>query len=119
MIDLSKEVGNLLEKYGEEVNHLLQEAVPKVAKGAVKQLKSSSPKDTGKYAKGWTSKVEKSRLGVSATVYGGNKTGSIAHLLEHGHAKRNGGRVPGNEHIRPVEEWASEELVNEIERGLT
>ena len=42
----------------------------------------------------------------------------IAHLLEHGHAKRGGGRVAGREHIAPAEEKGNRELVQKIERGL-
>ena len=42
----------------------------------------------------------------------------IAHLLEHGHAKRGGGRVAGREHIAPAEERGNRELVQKIERGL-
>lgn len=118
MIDLQKEINSILKDYGDSVAEVLKTAVPKVAKGAAKKLRSDSPKRTGEYARGWTSKAEQSRLGASAVVYGSKGTGSLAHLLENGHAKRNGGRVAGIVHIAPVEEWARDELVKEIEDSI-
>lgn len=43
----------------------------------------------------------------------------IAHLLEHGHAKRGGGRVAAIPHIVPAERRGAEELASKIERGLS
>ncbi len=42
----------------------------------------------------------------------------LAHLLEFGHAKRGGGRVPGKAHIAPAEEKGIRELEQEIQKAL-
>ncbi len=42
----------------------------------------------------------------------------LAHLLEFGHAKRGGGRVPGRAHIAPAEEKGIRELEREIQKAL-
>lgn len=42
----------------------------------------------------------------------------MAHLLEFGHAKRNGGRVNGKVHIAPAEELGIKQLQEQIERCL-
>lgn len=88
----------------------MQEAVKEVAKESAKKLRATSPKGkSGDYAKNWKSKIENGRITVQATVYGDKPTYSLAHLLEHGHATRNGGRTGAIEHIKPVEEWAIKE----------
>ena len=117
-LDLTSQVQQALKDYSEDITDVTQEVVPKVAKDAAKRLRSDSPKRTGKYAKGWTSKVEKSRLSVTATVHGKTGTYQLAHLLEHGHANRGGGRTPGEVHIAPVEEWAIKEVETKISEAI-
>lgn len=118
-MDLQKEVDAIFKDYSEEVFKTTKEVVKDVAKQAVKKLKSESPKRTGKYRKGWTQKVEQGKIEASAVIYGKTGTYQIAHLLEFGHAKRGGGRVAGIPHIAPVEEWAVQEVQNEIERRIS
>lgn len=118
-INLEKQVSKILEQYETDVSKITADVLKDVAKEAVKKLKSSSPKRTGNYAKGWTYSLEKGRVENSATVYGKKQTYPIAHLLENGHAKRGGGRVAGIPHIAPVEEWAVQEVQNEIERRIS
>ena len=106
--------------YYPEVVEACFEVIPKVAKEAVKKLKADSPKGKKKeYAKGWTSKVDKTRVSVGATVYGKSGTYQLAHLLEYGHATRNGtGRTyaptPAHPHIEAVNDWAIDRAYNDI-----
>lgn len=91
------------------------ESIDEVSKEAVRKLKKESPKGaTGKYKKGWTRKFDKQRIRVGATVYGKSGTYQLAHLLEHGHAKRGGGRTKPIEHIAPVEDWAVKEVFDRM-----
>lgn len=111
-----------LEVWGSDVLRVTQEEVPQIAKEAAKRLQKASPrrkKGGGKYAKGWTYTVEKGRLSVGATIYGKHGTYQLAHLLENGHARRGGGRnVDAIVHIKPVEEWAIEELMDRVVERL-
>ena len=112
--NLEKAVKDILQDYSVEVAKAAEEAVTEVSKEATKKLRQTSPKRSGKYGKGWTSKVEKTATTAEATVYGKTGTYQLAHLLENGHAKRGGGRVNGNTHIKPVEDWA----ISEVEKRI-
>ena len=48
MIDLQKEVNIRLENYVKEIDDSFAEILPKVGKETVKELKTSSPKRTGR-----------------------------------------------------------------------
>jgi hypothetical protein len=115
---LANEIAKGLAEYSEDVIDGIDQASEKITKDAVRELKSKSPKKTGKYAGGWTQKTVK-RYGEtnSHIIYNKNKP-QLTHLLEHGHAKRGGGRVEGKSHIRPVEEQVIQEFSAEVERVI-
>ena len=107
-------VQKYVEDYNGECIEVMTEVIPQVAKEAAKKLRNESPKVSGKYAKGWKVTVEKGRMRIGAKVHGKKGTYNLAHLLEHGHAKRNGGRTRPEVHIKPVEEWAIDEATDRI-----
>lgn len=104
---------NILKDYEIEVTKEVEQAAKEVASEAAKKLRKASPKRKGggKYAKGWAVKRGE---GSGYVVYGMYGTYQLAHLLEHGHAKRNGGRTAAIVHIKPVEDWATEELLSRV-----
>lgn len=102
--------------YSSEVNRKLGEAAEDIGNSTVKRLKSTSPKRSGKgggrYAKGWKAVRESSGPYVT-TVTVHNKTDwQLTHLLENGHATRNGGRTKAYPHIFPAEQEAVEKFKN-------
>lgn len=116
---LQAEVSAILEEYGEEVAEHLDEVTKDIGKKGAKALRSSSKGSfggSGKYARGWTYEVEESRLGTTVTIY--NRIPGLPHLLENGHAKRGGGRVPGRSHIAPVEAELIETYEKEVASRL-
>lgn len=114
---LSASINRVLKKYVDDVEADVGEIAEKLASRGVSALKSSSPVRTGKYAKGWTKQVDRTRIGTTVTIY--NRRPGIPHLQEHGHVKRNGtGRVNGNEHIAPVEKQVVEAFQKEVEARL-
>lgn len=115
--ELGKAIQEIIEEYSEEANKVVEETLPKVGKNAAKELKQRSPKKTGRYAKGWTSKVEKDRLGSKVTIYNKDRY-QLTHLLEKGHANRGGGRTRAYPHIKPTEDIAVKEAIDMIEEGL-
>ncbi len=116
---LAAEIAKGLAEYSQDVVEKVNVSSDKVGKAAVKQLKQTSPKRHGKYAKSWTMKTEpevgqphKRIVHVKAPHY------RLTHLLEHGHAKRGGGRVEGKPHIRPAEEMVIQEFMSEVEEAI-
>ena len=108
----------LLDEYGEEIRSDLSASITETSNDTLKNLKSVSPVLTGSYRKGWRKKIETTRWGsISVVVY--NETDwQLTHLLNDGHAKRGGGRVPGDGHIDRASEYASDLLVKKVEEKL-
>lgn len=129
-IDLSKTVEKLLSEYGDEVYKHVGKAVQDVTEEATQKLQSANHfapggHPTGAYAKDWTHEETlgnaTSRLSKTETIYNEGHY-QLAHLLEHGHALKRGGRTYGSvkayPHIKPVEEWATNELEDRVRREI-
>jgi len=116
---LAAEIAKELSKYSQEVVEKVNISSEKVGKAAVKQLRQTSPKKTGKYAKSWTMSTEK-EIGQphKRIIHAKAPHYRLTHLLEHGHAKVGGGRVEGKPHIRPAEEMVIQEFVREVEEAI-
>lgn len=116
-----REINAFLKEYAKQVDGTVEQTIKQVANEAARKLKNESPKKSGKYAKGWAVQKDKAspRVGVRQyTVYGKDGTYQLAHLLEHGHATRTGGRSKAITHIAPVEEWAVNEAFDRITNNL-
>lgn len=99
-----------LAAYSDEVAEGIRKEVKAVAKETVATLKTTSPRDTGEYARGWSYRVEfESREDIRVRIYNRTKP-QLTRLLEYGHDKVNGGRVEGRPHIRPAEQQAEKKL---------
>ena len=107
-----------LEDYAKLAVDDLKADVQKAGKTVKQQIENTAPKDTGKYAKSWTVKTQKETSNSLEVVVHSKNRYQIAHLLEHGHAKRGGGRVAARPHIAPAEEKAIETLEREVEKAL-
>ena len=117
---LTAAVNDLLNEYGDDAKEIVEQTITNVAKEAAKNVKINATGfgGSGKYAKGWKAKIVKKRATVNAVVYNANLPG-LAHLLEFGHAKQNGGRAPAYPHIAAVNDWAQDEVMAELERNLS
>lgn len=118
---LSVTVMQELNAYRDETVEAMKEAVTKTAKETVKLLKRTSPEDTGGYEKSWAYKRDKNLSGkyrYDLVVYARKYEYAKTHLLENGHAKRNGGRVEGIPHIKPAEDFAYMLVETELRKRL-
>lgn len=113
---LAHQIAEELKTYSQEIVSGINTSSEKIGNEAVKQLRVTSPKDRGKYAKAWAMATERATgqpsrriIHVRAPYY------RLAHLLEHGHAKRGGGRVSARPHIRKAEEQVISTFTEEVE----
>ena len=107
-----------LEKYAELASDDLKAAVKETAASVRKDIQAGAPVDTGKYKKSWSVKnVREDSESIELVVHSRNRY-QIAHLLEHGHTKRGGGRVAAKPHIASAEQRGNEKLVQTIEQKL-
>ena len=100
-----------------DTRELSKKFAQKGAQAVRQQAKANGWGDNTQYDKGWSSKLEQTRLTATGIVYNKDRPG-LAHLLEHGHAKRGGGRTRAFPHIAPVEEKISEEYYKAVKESL-
>ena len=121
----SVSIGNMTDAIMKELNAYadttadgVKTAVQRAAKTVKSEIQAGAPMKTGAYKKSWAAKnTAESANKLEITVYSRNRY-QLAHLLEHGHAKRGGGRVPGKSHIAPAEQAGIDQLEKDIERSL-
>ncbi|MDM7655185.1 HK97 gp10 family phage protein [Lactococcus lactis] len=112
---IEKEVRNWTKDVLDDVNSIKED----IAKEGVNKLRSSSPVRTADYATNWTRKKIKVGNETNQIIYQKAPTYRLTHLLEKGHAKRNGGRVAPKVHIAPVEEELVSNYISRVEKRLS
>lgn len=119
-------IAAILNEYAGEIAGNMDEIAKETGKRGAQALRQKSretfPVDgkrkvSGEYAKGWTYRVEQTRMKVSVTIF--NDHPALPHLLEYGHVTRNGTgrtfpRTPAHEHIAPVAEEIAETFEKEV-----
>lgn len=122
--ELQKALTDYLENYVEDIEEDVKDTVTEVAKEAKQELVQTSPRSgiarKTKYYKGWAirngGRTRKKHY-YGKTVW--NKTNyQLTHLLEFGHATRNGGRTNPQPHIRPVEEKYGTKFADLLEKKI-
>lgn len=115
---LADTVSEMLTDYADMASDEMKKAVRDAGKTVKDAIGQNAPVKTGKYAKSWSVKnTRENTHALQVTVYSRNRY-QLAHLLEHGHAKRNGGRTRAIPHIAPAEQEGIEQLEREITRRL-
>ena len=116
--ELAEAVSEALSEYKDAATEDVKKAVRDAGKTIKGEINTSAPVRTGKYAASWRSKVTaEDSQAIQVTVHSPTRY-QIAHLLEHGHAKRNGGRVRAIPHIGPAEEIGVGQLMKDLEKAL-
>lgn len=114
-------IQSYLNNYGLEVKDALQKASATTGKKVAKDLRKGGSYNTNevgrKFNSGWVATEEKTRIGISTVVHNTTVPG-LAHLLEFGHAKRNGGRSKAFNFIAPIADKVDELFATAFEKEL-
>ena len=111
----------ILSNYADATEETCKEAISATAKETVNELRNVHVSGAEKYGswdnyrKSWKSK--KTNKGLETTIYN-EKYYRLTHLLEKGHAFKNGGRAKAFPHIAPIAEKAEESLLKKVKNGL-
>ena len=116
---MADEIAKMLTEYEAAIVKNVDASGKAVADKGAKQLRQTSPKRTGKYAKSWGVTREDSSFGENAKYIIHNKKHyRVAHLLEHGHVMANGKRTKAIPHIKPVEEQVIREYEKKVREPI-
>ena len=113
--NLAAYIKEQLEEYAGDIQENVAEATHKVALAGVRALRAESP--GSRYPSGWRTWSETTRLQQKEIIYN-SKLPGLPHLLEHGHAKRNGGRTRAIVHIQPVEDELIKSFEEEVAKAI-
>lgn len=117
--DLDQAIMKDLKEYAGLATDEMKDAVKSSAATVKKDIQSSAPVRTGAYRKSWAvKKIAESSSTLDLVVHSKNRY-QLTHLLEFGHAKRNGGRVPAQPHIASAEKAGKEQLIEDIKHALS
>ena len=111
MNDFGTQLSEILDEFKTEVIEAVNDAAEETAKDTRDYLKTagSFQDRSGKYRRSWTYKKEPMMLGrVKYVVHAKKPHYRLAHLLEHGHALKGGGRARAFPHIEDAEKRAQE-----------
>ena len=116
---LEKELMQYLENYKEDIDEEVEEVANKIGKEAVAELKQISPKGARKqYCKGWSLKKDKTGRNIYVVKVWNKTDYQLTHLLEFGHATKNGSRTKPQPHIKPTEEKYKKEFEKELKNKI-
>ena len=115
---LADAIRSQLEAYGQLAAEDVKKCVKSTSSYVKKEIQSNAPVRSGKYKKSWAVKnTNENSTGLQQVVYS-RKRYTLTHLLENGHALRNGGRVAAKPHIAPADEAGRVKFEQDIKKAL-
>ena len=119
--DIDDDVKDLSDKNTKQARDELKSISPKAKKKVYLRRFSSGDSDIqfpGSYAKSWSMKNGDKAKDVYSKVVYNRKYYRLTHLLEFGHATRNGGHTKAIPHIRKTEDKYREKFKQELEQRI-
>ena len=121
-MSIEQDLEKILNDYANEVDELSNDTMKKASRNAVNELKMTSAKLSGDYARDWAVKTERGFGKSKIYIVHNRKHYMLTHLLENGHIVRNQygtyGRVDGDGHIKDAEQNGINEVISTLEAKL-
>lgn len=115
---LGDAIAQELTVYHEDVLRKVNQLGEAAVKTVVKKTKATAPKKTGDFRKNIASKVIPGPRGNKNIWYVKAPHHRLTHLLVHGHAKVNGGRVPGDPFLKNALDEVLPDYEKDVEEAL-
>lgn len=117
---LDKAIAGALDEYNADVQSKIRTLVDYAMRKLVRITKATAPRRTGKYAKSISSKVSADTPSNYAKIwYVRGDRAMLTHLLNDGHAKVNGGRVPGTHFLDYAKKQVIEEYLEAVKEAVS
>lgn len=120
--DFEQELQKKLNLYSDEITNGMNAVIEDMAEKGLQEIKHQSETagfNNRVYAQGWNKVIRKSTITkrVGLTLFN-KKHYRLTHLLEYGHATRNGGRTRAFPHISKAQDNIEEQTVKELKEMI-
>lgn len=121
--EFSNAVNDILKEYADDVYDDVKDIVDDVTDEALDILKDAAPVGKGKSAGKYKKALKKKKVSETLThktnvLYAEAPHYRLTHLLENGHATRNGGHTKPQEHFGKADKFINDELPERVEKKL-
>ena len=118
---MASAITSILKEWENGIENVTEESVRAATNAARKDVRDRSPRSNDRpasksYSQHWRTSFDFRGQVRKGTVY--NTKYSLTHILEYGHAKVNGGRVEGTQHIGPAQDQAAETFEQLLKEGI-
>jgi hypothetical protein len=124
--ELAKAVTDIMSEFVGATEDNIAGAVLRVSERTASELRSVTPPNDAPVYRSWsayladwdTTKLSVNKKGLYSVAVHNKRHYQLAHLLENGHALRQGGSTRAFTHIAPIAEKSEEQLMAEIKKGI-
>ena len=117
---LTEELNSILSDYRQEIVDNVNTIGHETIKELTNETRRTAPKRTGAYKKhiAWTSREERATGEKTYIWHVKGDYYRLTHLLAHGHATRDGGRVPGDPFLKNAVDNAIKSYTEALEKMI-